>query len=105
MRHNPAACKRALQPVANHPKPAGALRRDLTELLLRKTSSVVFQPKRGAAAINTSIHFEDEFSRRCSIMEISTQDGFGLLEAQRDAERRRGELGQVLPELGQLGRG
>ncbi len=33
------------------------------------------------------------------------EDGFGLLEAQRDAERRLGELGQVLPELTQLDSG
>src|SRR6185436_19169470 len=54
------------------------MRTDLPQLLLRKTSSIVFQ-KRGTLQIPTSIHFEDQFSRRCTIMEISTQDAFGLL--------------------------
>ena len=52
---------------------------DLDQLLLRKTTSILFQPNRGAVQVPTSIHFEDEFSRRCSIMEIVTQDAFGLL--------------------------
>lgn len=52
---------------------------DLDQLLLRKTTSIVFQPIRGAGPVPTSIDFEDEFSRRCSIMEIMTQDAFGLL--------------------------
>jgi len=52
---------------------------DLSQLLLRKTTSVLFQPKRGAVPVSTSIHFEDEFSKRCSIMEIVSQDAFGLL--------------------------
>jgi [protein-PII] uridylyltransferase len=52
---------------------------DLRQLMLRKTSSILFQPKRGAVPVVTSIHFEDEFSRRCSIMEIVSQDAFGLL--------------------------
>jgi [protein-PII] uridylyltransferase len=54
-------------------------RTDLTQLLLRKSSSIVFQAKRGATPVTTSITFEDEFSKRCSIMEIVTQDAFGLL--------------------------
>jgi len=54
------------------------LKTDLPQLLLRKTSSIVFQ-KRGTLQIPTSIHFEDQFSRRCTIMEIATQDAFGLL--------------------------
>ena len=52
---------------------------DLEQLLLRKSTSVVFQQSRGMAPMPTTIHFEDEFSRRCSIMEIATQDAFGLL--------------------------
>jgi len=52
---------------------------DLDQLLLRKTTSIVFQTRRGAIAVATTIHFEDEFSRRCSIMEIVSQDAFGLL--------------------------
>ena len=54
------------------------LKADLPQLLLRKTSSIVFQ-KRGTLQIPISIHFEDQFSRRCTIMEIATQDAFGLL--------------------------
>ena len=52
---------------------------DLEQLLLRKSTSVVFQPNRGPGRVPTSIHFEDQFSKRCSIMEIVTQDDFGLL--------------------------
>jgi len=54
------------------------MKTDLPQLLLRKSSSILFQ-KRGAVPTPTSIHFEDEFSRRCTIMEITTQDAFGLL--------------------------
>ncbi len=52
---------------------------DLTRLLMRKTTSIVFQKKRGAGAVSTGITFEDQFSRRCSIMEIVAADAFGLL--------------------------
>src|SRR5262249_41929908 len=52
---------------------------DLEQLLLRKSTSILFQAGRSPISVPTSIHFEDEFSRRCSIMEIETQDAFGLL--------------------------
>jgi [protein-PII] uridylyltransferase len=52
---------------------------DLEQLLLRKSTSILFQPNRGIAPIPTTIHFEDEFSRRCSILEIEAEDAFGLL--------------------------
>jgi [protein-PII] uridylyltransferase len=52
---------------------------DLEQLLLRKSTSIVFQQNRGITPVATAIHFEDEFSRRCSILEIVTQDAFGLL--------------------------
>jgi [protein-PII] uridylyltransferase len=52
---------------------------DLEQLLLRKSTSIVFQQNRGITPVATAVHFEDEFSRRCSILEIVTQDAFGLL--------------------------
>ena len=30
-------------------------------------------------SVSTAIHFDDEFSKRCTIMEIVAQDAFGLL--------------------------
>jgi [protein-PII] uridylyltransferase len=50
---------------------------ELNTLLQRKFNSVVYQTKKGRVA--TSVHFDDEFSKRCTIMEILTQDAFGLL--------------------------
>jgi [protein-PII] uridylyltransferase len=50
---------------------------ELNTLLQRKFNSVVYQTKKGRVA--TSVHFEDEFSKRCTIMEILAQDAFGLL--------------------------
>ena len=50
----------------------------LDALLQRKFSSVVFRQKKGLA-VPTTIHFDDVFSERCTIMEIVTQDAFGLL--------------------------
>jgi [protein-PII] uridylyltransferase len=29
--------------------------------------------------VPTSIHFDDEFSKRCTILELSAEDAFGLL--------------------------
>jgi [protein-PII] uridylyltransferase len=49
----------------------------LKTLLERKFASVVYQTKKGR--VSTTIHFDNEFSKRCSIMEILTQDAFGLL--------------------------
>ena len=50
---------------------------ELNALLRGKFASVVFQQKKGR--VPTTIHFENDFSKRCSIMEILTQDAFGLL--------------------------
>jgi len=50
----------------------------LDALLQRKFSSVVFRQKKGLVVPNT-IHFDDVFSERCTIMEIVAQDAFGLL--------------------------
>lgn len=49
----------------------------LKTLLRGKFTSIIFQQKRGQ--VPSSIHFDDDFSERCSIMEIVTQDAFGLL--------------------------
>jgi [protein-PII] uridylyltransferase len=49
----------------------------LDTLLQRKFDSVVYQTKKGR--VSTTIHFDDDFSKRCTILEILTQDGFGLL--------------------------
>jgi [protein-PII] uridylyltransferase len=51
---------------------------ELNALLDRKFKSVVFKQKKGLA-VPTAIHFDDEFSKRCTIMEIVAQDAFGLL--------------------------
>src|SRR5262245_1225316 len=53
-------------------------RQDLTELLRKRESSILYQPKtRGSIA--TFIAFDDHSSEKYSIMEIVTQDRFGLL--------------------------
>src|SRR5437867_2177675 len=51
---------------------------ELNVLLDRKFKSVVFRQKKGLS-VSTAIHFDDDFSKRCTIMEIVTQDAFGLL--------------------------
>jgi [protein-PII] uridylyltransferase len=65
-------------------------RTDLAQLLKRKTTSVVFQQKRGTVPVSTTISFEDQFSRRCSIMEIVAPDAFGLLYRISDVISRHG---------------
>ena len=50
---------------------------ELEKVLKRKFTSVVFQQRKGR--VPTTIHFDDDFSRRCTILEILTQDAFGLL--------------------------
>jgi [protein-PII] uridylyltransferase len=50
----------------------------LNTLLERKFKSVVFKKKRGLT-VPTTIHFDREFSKRCTIMEIVAPDAFGLL--------------------------
>jgi [protein-PII] uridylyltransferase len=41
------------------------------------TSILFLQKKKGN--VRSRIHFDDEFSNRCTILEILTQDAFGLL--------------------------
>jgi [protein-PII] uridylyltransferase len=50
----------------------------LSTLLDRKFKSVMFRGKKGLS-VPTSIHFDREFSKRCTIMEIVAADAFGLL--------------------------
>ena len=49
----------------------------LDQLLKGKMTSVLFRQKKGV--IQPTVHFDDEFSSRCTILEILTQDAFGLL--------------------------
>src|SRR5262245_11092933 len=51
---------------------------ELNTLLERKFKSVVFKRKKGLT-VQTSIHFDRDFSSRCTIMEIVAPDAFGLL--------------------------
>ena len=51
---------------------------ELNTLLERKFKSVVYRQKKGLS-VSASIHFDDDFSKRCTIMEIVAQDAFGLL--------------------------
>jgi [protein-PII] uridylyltransferase len=51
---------------------------ELNSLLDRKFKSVVFRQKKGLS-VATTVHFDREFSKRCTIMEIVAQDAFGLL--------------------------
>jgi [protein-PII] uridylyltransferase len=51
---------------------------ELNALLDRKFKSVLYRQKKGLS-VSTAIHFDDEFSKRCTIMEIVAQDAFGLL--------------------------
>jgi [protein-PII] uridylyltransferase len=51
---------------------------ELNVLLERKFRSVVFRQKKGLA-VPTRIHFDNDFSKRCTILEIVAQDAFGLL--------------------------
>jgi [protein-PII] uridylyltransferase len=50
----------------------------LSTLLERKFRSVMYRQKKGAS-VPTTIHFDQTFSKRCTIMEIAAQDAFGLL--------------------------
>ena len=53
-------------------------RTELDNVLKGKMTSVLFQRK-GGYYFQPSIHFDNDFSEKCSIMEIMTRDGFGLL--------------------------
>lgn len=50
---------------------------DLNSLLRGKMTSVLLRRRGGAP--EPRIHFDDEFSARCTILEILAQDAFGLL--------------------------
>lgn len=50
---------------------------EVSHLLRGKMTSVLFRQKRGL--IHPTVHFDDDFSERCTIVEILTQDAFGLL--------------------------
>lgn len=50
----------------------------LNSLLERKFKSVMFRQKKGAV-VPPAIHFDREFSQRCTILELVTPDAFGLL--------------------------
>src|SRR5204862_3953001 len=50
----------------------------LNTLLDRKFKSILYRQKKGLS-VPTAIHFDNDFSKRCTIMEIVTQDAFGVL--------------------------
>jgi len=50
---------------------------ELDQLLKGKMTSVLFRQKK--AVVQPTVHFDNEFSERCTILEILTQDAFGLL--------------------------
>jgi [protein-PII] uridylyltransferase len=50
----------------------------LNTLLERKFKSVMYRQKKGAS-FPTSVHFDRDFSKRCTILEIGAPDAFGLL--------------------------
>ena len=56
---------------------AVAGRVEVEELLRRKTTSVVYRRTKGV--VPTGVHFDDESSERCTILEISAHDDIGLL--------------------------
>ena len=53
-------------------------RSELDNLLKGKMTSVLFQRK-GGYYVQPAVHFDNDFSEKCSIMEITTRDAFGLL--------------------------
>ncbi len=52
--------------------------RDLNELLRGKMTSVIFRAQ-NRGVVPVAIHFDDDFSKRCTILEIAAGDAFGLL--------------------------
>jgi [protein-PII] uridylyltransferase len=50
----------------------------LDSLLDRKFKSMMFRKRKGLT-VPTTVHFEEEFSKRCTIVEIVAADAFGLL--------------------------
>ncbi|MEW5977447.1 MAG: [protein-PII] uridylyltransferase [Acidobacteriota bacterium] len=53
-------------------------RQDLTELMKKRESSILFQPK-AKGSVATFISFDDQPSERYTLMEIVCQDRYGLL--------------------------
>jgi [protein-PII] uridylyltransferase len=53
-------------------------RRNLNDLLRGKMTSVIYRPQ-NRGVVPTTIHFDDDFSRRCTILELVAEDAFGLL--------------------------
>ena len=53
-------------------------RTELDDLLRGKMTSVLYQRK-GGYHVQPMVHFDNDFSASCSIMEIMTRDAFGLL--------------------------
>jgi hypothetical protein len=51
---------------------------NLTELLRRRESSILFQRK-AKGSVATYVNFDDQSSEKYSIMEIVTRDRYGLL--------------------------
>jgi [protein-PII] uridylyltransferase len=52
---------------------------DLNNLLRGKMTSVLFRKGKGGYYVHSAIHFDHDFSSRCTIVEIMTKDAFGLL--------------------------
>ena len=52
---------------------------DLNNLLRGKVTSVLFRQRKGGYYVHSAIHFDHDFSSRCTIVEIMTRDSFGLL--------------------------
>jgi [protein-PII] uridylyltransferase len=52
---------------------------DLNNLLRGKMTSVVFRQRKGGYYVHSALHFDHDFSSRCTIVELVTKDAFGLL--------------------------
>src|SRR5437773_6026728 len=52
---------------------------DLNNLLRGKMTSVIFRQRKGGYYVHSAVHFDHDFSERCTIVEIMTKDAFGLL--------------------------
>jgi [protein-PII] uridylyltransferase len=52
---------------------------DLNNLLRGKMTSVLFRKSKGGYYVHSAVHFDHDFSARCTIVEIMTKDAFGLL--------------------------
>jgi [protein-PII] uridylyltransferase len=50
----------------------------LNSLLERKFRSVMYKQRKGPS-VSTALHFDQDFSKRCTILELVAQDAFGLL--------------------------